>query len=168
MIAYRYRIIPGLPRMIAGGPAIFADTPGMIAGSPGMVAGRYGMTASGAALSRIPWLAAWLGCLVALPVCGDTLREVLLRNNVGLMPAGVDRSITSYVVENSDDLFAVAFYWLPEDPSRLPDTFQLRLFDRRSKKWTHAELPRVREAPKTGGPSWNVGSPRRSVRGRRG
>jgi hypothetical protein len=124
---------------------------------------RQRMTRPAPARGRgsLPWLAALLGFVVALPAHGVTLREVLLKNNIALTPdgpSGLDRPITSYAVENRKDLFAVAFYWLLDGPPVFPDHFQVSLLDKRSGSWTHAVLPREQEITSAAGPSWNLGS----------
>jgi hypothetical protein len=101
------------------------------------------------------------GCLIAARGSADTLGEVLRRNGISAESRGttdLDRSITSYAVENADDVFIVAYYWLPADSISLPDTIQLERLEKASGIWIRAALPRKGAVPTTAGTSWKAGS----------
>ncbi len=62
----------------------------------------------------------------------------------GLPVAGIDdldRTVTSFAVDEASGWFAIAYYWFDAaDPKRLPSELRIRAYDRGRGRWTSAVL----------------------------
>ena len=101
-----------------------------------------------------------VGLLLGSPAAADTLRQVFAANDISPSPnspVDLDRSITSYAIENGDDLFAIAYYWANGEPL-LPDTLQIAVLNKAARSWTSVSLPRARNGATSTDSSWFAGS----------
>jgi len=111
---------------------------------------------AGARPGRRALFVAAVGLAAACPGRAQTLRQVLLDNDVPVsaaLPFDPDRGITSYAVESGPEVFIVGYYESGPDV-HLEDSLRIAVFDRSRSAWTGAVLARVRTAP----PAWDVGS----------
>lgn len=108
--------------------------------------------------------------VLAMPAAAaaQTLNNLLAQHGVTLDSASAalaNRPITSYAVGDSAGTFAVAWYWATGS-SQLPDTLNISMYDRASRSWLHAALPREQTDTTGGRLKYSVGSALRVSRSR--
>ncbi|HEY4612237.1 MAG TPA: hypothetical protein VII11_04585 [Bacteroidota bacterium] len=108
-------------------------------------------------------LSLFIGCVLTMTAMAQwpKLREELQKHAIdtrGVSGDELDRTITSYGVENADDLFIIGYFRLATDKNVLDDSVRILVFDKRLARWSDTVMPRDRQSTVEGVASWSLGS----------
>ena len=106
------------------------------------------------------WLLIWWTA-GAFHAQSQTLRDALVRNNIdvrGLSAFELDNEITSYGIENAEDLFIIGYYRFGADRNAMEDSVHLLVFDKHDARWRSKNIPREQPSTVQGIGSWELGS----------